>query len=100
MKREIPPGVPPIPPNVPPKPPGGNTPIGGGGILLTPDTLKCPKCQNEIFGLIGLGKVVGVVKGAQRIMAQVVPVGNGLICWKCGHRLREEDFTQKPTEES
>jgi len=98
MKRQIPPGVPPVPPNVPGKPPGSNSPIGGGGILLTPDTLKCPKCKNEIFGLIGLGKVVGVVKGAQRVMAQVVPVGNGLICWKCGHRLQEKDFTQKAEE--
>lgn len=99
MNKQIPPDVPSIPPNMPPQPPSGNSPIGNRGILLTPNTLKCPNCQNEIFGLIGLGKVIGVVKGTQQVMAQVVPVGNGLMCWKCGRRLRQEDFTSPNTTE-
>lgn len=82
------------PPNEPPPP---------GGIIITPDTLKCPKCGKDVFAILNLVKITQLISVSTGAHAQARPVGMGLLCFGCGHRIQKEDVEkgkEKPEEKS
>lgn len=71
------------------------TPIGGR-IIIPSDAIKCPKCGKDVFAILTLVKVSDLTPTLHGGQATAYPVGTGLLCFNCGHRIsQKKDFETK-----